>query len=41
MKTILSAVLALPVLTGVAGSVSAADSDWTRDFWKQLERNLP
>ena len=40
MKTMLSAVLALSVLTGVAGSASAADSDWTRDFWKQIERNL-
>ena len=41
MKTIVSALVALSVLTGVAGSASAASNDWISEFWAQHERNLP
>lgn len=41
MRTILSALIALSVLAGAAGSAAAADDDFPRDFWKQQERNLP
>lgn len=42
MKTILSALIALSVLAGAAGSALAKDpNDFARDFWKQQERNLP
>ncbi len=34
MKTIVSALVALSVLTGVAGSVQAADFG-SRDFWTE------
>ena len=39
MKTILSAVLALSVLAGVAGSVQAADFG-SRDYWVERDRNM-
>jgi len=38
MKTIVSLLIALSVLTGIAGQASAFDS---RTFWEQQERNLP
>ena len=41
MKTIMSALVALSVLAGATGSALAADYDFPRDFWKQMERNLP
>jgi len=43
MKAILSAFLALAVLTGVALSAAyAADEyDYPRDVFKKIERNLP
>lgn len=40
MKTIVTALVALSVLTGVAGSASAAQSsDWTKNFWIENQRN--
>lgn len=39
MKTIVSALVALAVLTGVAGTASAASHDWTKDFWIENQRN--
>jgi hypothetical protein len=36
MKTILSALVALSVITGVAGSASAFDA---RTFYEQVDRN--
>ncbi len=39
MKTVLSALVALSVLAGVAGSAQAADFG-SRDFWVERERNL-
>jgi hypothetical protein len=39
MKTIVSAIVALSVLAGVAGSVQAADFG-SRDFWVERERNI-
>ena len=41
MKTIVSALVALSVLAGASGSALASDYQFPRDFWKQLERNLP
>jgi hypothetical protein len=38
MKTIVSALVALSVLTGVAGSVQAADFG-SQDFWAERARN--
>jgi len=35
MKTIVSVLIALSVLTGIAGSASALD---TKTFWEQQER---
>lgn len=40
MKLIASALLAMSVLAGVAGSTYAADN-FPRDFWEQQSRNLP
>jgi hypothetical protein len=40
MKSIVSALLALSVLAGVAGSAYAADN-FPRDFWEQQSHNLP
>jgi hypothetical protein len=39
MKTVVAALVALSVLTGVAGSASAATGDWVKDFWAQVENN--
>jgi hypothetical protein len=39
LKTVLSALVALSVLAGVAGSAQAADFG-SRDFWVERERNL-
>ena len=39
MKTILSALLALSVLAGVAGSAQAADFG-SRDYWAERDRNM-
>jgi len=39
MKTILSALVALSVLAGAAGSVQAADFG-SRDFWVERDRNI-
>ena len=39
MKTILSALVALSVLAGVAGSAQAADFG-SRDYWAERDRNL-
>jgi hypothetical protein len=36
MKTILSALIALSILAGFAGTASALDP-----VWEQMERNLP
>jgi hypothetical protein len=41
MKSILSALLAVAVLAGVAGSAYAAEDNFPRDFWEQQSRNLP
>jgi hypothetical protein len=42
MRAIMAAIVALSVLTGVAGAAFAADNDnFPQDFWKQQERNLP
>ena len=43
MKTIVSALVALAVLAGIAAPASAADPDgWTPDrFWQQQQDNLP
>ena len=38
MKTILSAILALSILAGVAGSVQAADFG-SQDYWADRARN--
>ena len=39
MKTIVSALLALTVLTGVAFAVAPASAAWdTKAFWENLER---
>ena len=38
MKTIVSALIALSVLAGIAGQASAFDP---KTFWEQQERNLP
>ena len=40
MKSIVSALIALSVLAGVAGSTHAAEN-FPRDFWEQQSRNLP
>ena len=40
MKSIVSALIALSVLAGAAGSAYAADN-YPRDFWEQQSRNLP
>jgi hypothetical protein len=34
MKTIVSALVALSVLTGVAGTASAQTNDWIKDLWE-------
>ena len=39
MKTIVSALLALSVLAGVAGSASAAERFDVQKFWAEIERN--
>ena len=39
MKTILSAIVALSVLAGIAAPVSAAEFD-AQKFWQQQDRNL-
>lgn len=39
MKTVVSALVALSVLTGVAGSASAASNDWIQELWASVERN--
>jgi hypothetical protein len=40
MKTFVSALLALSVLAGAAGTASAAEShDWIKDFWAENQRN--
>jgi hypothetical protein len=39
MKTVVSALVALSVLTGVAGSASAASNDWVKELWDSVERN--
>ena len=39
MKTIASALLALSVLTGVAGTASAAEPAWVQQLWADVERN--
>jgi uncharacterized lipoprotein YajG len=40
MKTVISALVALAVLAGVAAPASAAD--WSPDrFWQQQQNNLP
>jgi hypothetical protein len=41
MKSIVSALIALAVLAGVAGSAYAAGDNFPRDFWEQQSRNLP
>jgi hypothetical protein len=38
MRTIVSALIALAVLAGIAGHASALDP---KTFWEQQERNLP
>ncbi len=38
MRAIVAAVLALSILTGVAGTAYA---DFPQDFWQQQENNLP
>ena len=39
MKSVLSALVALSVLTGVAGSASAGSNDWVKELWDSVERN--
>jgi hypothetical protein len=40
MKTFVSALLALSVLAGAAGTASAAEShDWIKNFWAENQRN--
>jgi hypothetical protein len=39
MKTLISALIALSVLAGIAGSANAAFDPKT--FWEQLERDAP
>ena len=39
MKTLLSALVALSVLAGAAGSVQAADFG-SQDYWAQHSRNM-
>jgi hypothetical protein len=39
MKTVVSALVALSVLTGAAGSASAASNDWIKELWASVERN--
>lgn len=43
MKTIVSALVAMAVLAGIAGPAGADDSDgWSPDhFWQQQQNNLP
>jgi hypothetical protein len=43
MKTIVSALVALGVLAGIAAPASAADPDgWSPDrFWQEQRNNLP
>jgi hypothetical protein len=43
MKTIMSALVAIAVLAGIAAPASAADADgWSpQRFWQQQQNNLP
>jgi hypothetical protein len=43
MKTMISALVAMAVLAGIAASANAADSDgWTPErFWQQQQDHLP
>ena len=43
MKTVMSALVAITVLAGIAAPAFAADSDgWSpQGFWQQQQNNLP
>jgi hypothetical protein len=42
MKTIMSALVAMAVLVGVAGTARAASDGWTPEgFWQQEQDRLP
>jgi hypothetical protein len=43
MKTVMSALVGIAVLVGIAAQASADDSDgWSPDrFWQQQQSNLP